>query len=284
MQTSRPERTAIPDVETGAGAHPGHDGASMKPLPVFDDEAQRLAGEINRTLDYGALGQLLASEVFPYVFSEKAQRLLGKVHRKPDHDALSQLLAAEALPLIGRINRAKYAINLDYWLRRNAQRAVDLDLHHGKRRKILEIGTGGGYFSAVCQHLGHDVHATDKTLDDPIFAGVCAILGVKVSYLEIRPMEAMVLAEGVSGPFDLVAGYATCFNHYFDGSNRQWEGDEWRYFLDHALAAHLAPGAIVNFELNRNARGEDALDAEVAAVFRDKGGRIDGRKTLISYA
>src|SRR6185295_5768133 len=71
---------------------------------------------------------------------------------------------------------AKY-LDLPTWMEANLQRIRDLELDLGRRRRVLDIGSGSGYFLYICKLLGHDAVGLDVD-DMPMFNQTIALLGV----------------------------------------------------------------------------------------------------------
>src|SRR4030095_14913690 len=52
-------------------------------------------------------------------------------------------------------------LELEKWMQINLRRVQDLGLDYGLRKRILDIGSGTGYFLHICRFLGHDVVGLD---------------------------------------------------------------------------------------------------------------------------
>jgi hypothetical protein len=101
--------------------------------------------------------------------------------------------------------------------------------------KILDIGTGFGFFPYVCKHNGHVVHSIDME-DLPEEYDICT----KMLNLEKRhfTIERHLPLPEFPHRYDVITAHQVCFNGH--GSNELWDVGEWLYFLtdlhDNALA------------------------------------------------
>ena len=85
--------------------------------------------------------------------------------------------------------RQRYAVNkptedwrkyldLDRWIGINIRRIRDIELDFARRKRILDLGCGAGYFLYIAQLLGHTGFGLD--LDRiPMFAEITSLLGVR---------------------------------------------------------------------------------------------------------
>ena len=135
-----------------------------------------------------------------------------------------------------------------------------LGLHEGPRRRILDIGTGGGHFPFVCRFLGHAVVALD--VENPVYQGIADCLGIERTVFRVEPgMPLPTPAER----FDLIVAHDVTFNDKPDegGQRAYWSLEAWRGFLDDLVANQLrCPGTIdlkLNPEFGRDASGTEIL-------------------------
>ncbi|MBP1179451.1 hypothetical protein [Methylobacterium sp. PvR107] len=147
---------------------------------------------------------------------------------------------------------------------------VALDLNSGSRLRILDLGTGFGYYPFICSCFGHEVEAVDiDTL--PLYNEVTSALGVKRTVCRITAFTPMPLNRG---RFDLVIAFATCFNN--NSSPDLWGQKEWAFFLKDLVTKHLTEDGRLYFRSNPESDGRmgstgveemmNALGAEITGI------------------
>jgi SAM-dependent methyltransferase len=181
--------------------------------------------------------------------------------------------------------RRRYAVNkptddwrkyldLDRWITINIRRIRDIELDLARRKRILDLGCGAGYFLYIAQLLGHSGFGLD--LDRiPMFAEITSLLGVRRVIQRIRAFRAL---PDLGGKFDLITAFMICFN-----SHRRpnlWGVAEWNFFLDD-IAKHLAPRGRVWLELNRESDGT-LYTPELKEFFQKRGATIDEHKIMFN--
>jgi SAM-dependent methyltransferase len=145
---------------------------------------------------------------------------------------------------------------------------IRLGLTSGPKLRILDLGTGFGYYPYICSCFGHDAEAIDiDTL--PLYNEVTTALGVKRTVCRITAFQDMPLQRG---KFDLIMGFATCFNN--NSSPDLWGQKEWAFFLKDLIKNHLNAEGRIFFRINPESDGRmgstgveemmNALGAEVA--------------------
>jgi SAM-dependent methyltransferase len=145
-------------------------------------------------------------------------------------------------------------------------------LHLDRRRplRILDIGSGAGYFLFVCKRLGHDVMGLD--LDWPaMYAEMFELMEIPRQLWRIEPFQPL---PELGMRFDLVTGFAVCFNSH--GSERVWSVNEWDFFLDDLRKSLLARGGEIYFELNPESWGY--YTPELKEFFRSRGAVVEGKR------
>jgi hypothetical protein len=84
-------------------------------------------------------------------------------------------------------------LTLDYWLRDNIQRAMQVNVHRRKHLKILDVGCGSGMFAYVCRFWGHEAVGLDKPIaacrpaEAIVYSVVPETLGVPIKRSMVRP-------------------------------------------------------------------------------------------------
>ena len=139
-------------------------------------------------------------------------------------------------------------LNARYWLLDAAHRFYRYGLHHlPPGRRFLDIGSGAGYFLAVCRQSGHQVLGLD-TSAWPIFNDMIAYFGIDRLEHRIEPGRPL---PSFGHRFDVVTAFMTGFNKRADGM--PWDEHEWVPFLSD-LRQHVTDGGTVAIKFNLNKR------------------------------
>ncbi|MEO6969660.1 MAG: hypothetical protein ABI217_02050, partial [Chthoniobacterales bacterium] len=94
-------------------------------------------------------------------------------------------------------------LELDRWIRINLRRVEDLELDWGRRKSVLDLGSGAGYFLHICHWLGHRTLGLD--IDDvPMFGEMFRALGLE---RVISRVEAFQPLPAFDRKFDLITAF-----------------------------------------------------------------------------
>ena len=164
-------------------------------------------------------------------------------------------------------------LELRRWLEVNIRRIRDLDLDCGSRRRILDLGSGAGYFLYICKWLGHDVLGLDLA-ESPMFNDLTQLLGVPRLIARIERYKPLPKFDG---RFDVITAYMICFNDH--KTDHIWGPAEWDFFLNDATQ-YLNPGGRIHLELNQEFDGT-CYTPELRAYFQRRGALVvNNRVTL----
>jgi len=97
-----------------------------------------------------------------------------------------------------------------------------LNLHSDKNKKLIDIGTGAGWFPYICKLYGHTCIGTDllnRENYQPIY-----------DWLELDIREELVHSYKPFGLRDKV-DYIVSLRAFFPNRPTIWEIDEWQYFF-----------------------------------------------------
>jgi len=167
----------------------------------------------------------------------------------------------------------------NFWIKRNVERAQDLSLDRGRRRHILDLGCGPGFFLYVAEKLGHTVVGLDID-EQAIFRDTLRLLKVKRVVQCIQPRFHLPAPEK---KFDLITSYLTCFHRLErlrDGNWRTWSAAEWQFFIDDVRANQLAEGGMLLLEFHPQKNGE-LYPADVRELFLKNRARIFRSKVFL---
>lgn len=171
----------------------------------------------------------------------------------------------------GFTTRPSKYLDLEDWMGRNVKRARNQGLRAAPPRlRVLDIGSGAGYFLHIVRCLGHEPLGLDID-EEPIFRETFDALALP---RVIHRIESFQPLPDLGEPFDLVTAHLTCFNRRPDGSH--WGRGEWGFFLDD-LQTRMKEGGKMQFELNALRDGRH-MDDDLRAYFLSRGARVDRRK------
>ena len=135
-------------------------------------------------------------------------------------------------------------LDCNYWLRANVKRAIALNLHKQRKLRILDIGTGIGFFPYVCRHLGHTVISTEINR----LSGESSLIypAMRAAAGTFKPRTLFIRAPRlrIGRRFDLICAYMVCFG-------RDWRSKDWSAFLLDSNEA-LSTNGRLYLRFNRN--------------------------------
>ena len=165
-------------------------------------------------------------------------------------------------------------LELRKWLEINIRRVRELDLDFGKRKRVLDIGCGAGYFLYICQWLGHDVLGLDLD-ESPMFADLTKMLAVPRIIWRI---ERNTPLPKLGAKFDVITAHMICFNDH--KTDHVWGPPEWDFFLQDALR-HLQPDGIIHLGFNQEFDG-NWFSPELRGYFLRRGARIESNRVTFT--
>jgi SAM-dependent methyltransferase len=160
---------------------------------------------------------------------------------------------------------SKY-LDIHYWMAEKLMHVRRLNLHHSKPLRILDIGTGTGYFPLICSFYGHEVVAID--LDTiPMYNEICRFLKINRKTWRIEKYQNL---PDLGMKFDLITAFMIKFNRHYQAD--QWSVDEWRFFVEDIRANQLVKNGRLFLGLNANKDGLD-LDEDLMKYFQSLGNK-----------
>ena len=166
---------------------------------------------------------------------------------------------------------AKYA-DVEHWLEINLPRIHELMLDRSPRKRILDLGCGGGFFAYLAKQHGHECIGLDVE-DFPLSNELIDLLGVERITWRIRAFQPL---PDFGRKFDLITAFSSAFGRSEDES-RGWTVKEWKFFLDD-LDRHRAAGGEVLLEIN-SGKDKRYYRTEVREFFLERGARV-GRERV----
>ena len=158
------------------------------------------------------------------------------------------------------------------WIRLNIRRAQELRLKlRPKPLRILDLGSGAGYFLLVARHLGHSGIGLDIA-DPEMYGEMFELFRFQRVIWEINASQRL---PDLGEKFDLVTAFSICFN----GHKRSdlWGPKEWEFFLDDLHTRILKPPGEIFLGMNPEQDGS-FYNSELKGFFLERGARIDRSK------
>ena len=159
-------------------------------------------------------------------------------------DRLRNQIDKKAIAALGQRKAIKYA-DVDHWLNEMWGDAKGIDLHRSLPLRILDIGTGPGYFPYICKALGHDCIGLDR----PglwIYRELRKVVGTEAVPHHILPQVSL---PEFPHRFDLVTTFRAPFNTV-EKEQRLFNVDDWNYFLDDLRDNVLVPNGSFHMRMN----------------------------------
>lgn len=165
-------------------------------------------------------------------------------------------------------------LEIEKWLPANLRRIINIGLDFEPPRRLLDIGSGAGYFLYLAKQLGHDPVGLDVPDPHALWYGkMFELYGIPRVIWYINPFEPL---PGLGAKFDYVTAFMVCFNS--PKGDNAWKIEEWRFFLDD-LGKHLKPKAVIWFELNPGLDGAH-YTPELCKFFESRGAIVDGKRLV----
>jgi SAM-dependent methyltransferase len=175
-----------------------------------------------------------------------------------------------------QINRFE---DIVYWIDINIERAQDVWLDRAPPLRILDLGSGAGYFLYVCKQFGHDVLGFD-TDSEPLFAATTELLGVR---RVIGRIERQTPLPDLGQKFDLVAAHRICFHRIGKvRENCEWSTEDWKFFLDDVRSNLLSDNGRLLLDFNPRPDGSSFFTPELRKLFLSQGARVFRSKALLA--
>lgn len=172
------------------------------------------------------------------------------------------------------VGAEKY-LDVNVFLLEAYRRAFLLRLDLKPPKRILDLGTGAGYFPWVCNRLGHDVEAID--LDNN------SMYNALVEALEVRRYAHEIKSEGelpVNKTYELITAFMICFNGHH--TNQLWGVCDWQSFL-RTLATYCSQDSEIFLSFNIESSVEP-ISPRLDEYLRSNSSKASGLEYQIAVA
>ena len=170
-------------------------------------------------------------------------------------------------------------LDYDAEIKREVFRAFKFGVNSAPHLRILDLGTGPGYWPLTCRHFGHDCVGID--IEEPIFGDLAKAVGVERHVCRVTPSLDIPMLDG---RYDLITGFQIAFdNTYVRTDQPAWSVHDWREFVSTAFRRWLTPnGRIILTGVraclkNSKWHGQDTID-----FFRSTEGQVAKGQVIIT--
>jgi SAM-dependent methyltransferase len=195
----------------------------------------------------------------------KAQLTVGKVLKTIDFTQFKsyQERFRDADPHPGY---SKY-LDIRFWMADKLMYFYILNLHKSKPLRILDIGTGTGYFPYISLLYGHHVVALDLG-DVPMYNELCKFFRIDHRIWRIEKFQKL---PDLGDKFDLITGFMIKFNQH--NMPDEWGVGEWQFMLEDLKINQLIENGRIFLNFNGSPDGS-YLDISLLHYFRSIGARV----------
>jgi SAM-dependent methyltransferase len=168
-----------------------------------------------------------------------------------------------------------------YWVGVNVRRVQDLWLDRTPPLRILDLGSGPGYFLYICRLFGHEGLGLD-TDENPLFRGTTELFNVPRVIARISPQTPL---PELGKKFDLVTAHRVCFHRLERGPTgewQEWSPADWKFFIRDVRTRFLEPNGRFYLEFNPRPNSSSFFTPELRACFEEEGARIFRSKALFA--
>jgi|LakMenEpi03Aug12_release.lakeMendotaPanAssembly.Ray.scaffolds.fasta_scaffold89547_2 hypothetical protein len=166
-------------------------------------------------------------------------------------------------------------LDYKYWILENLIRIYNLNIDKKQNLKILDIGTGFGYFPFICEFFGNQAEAIDLDTND-MYNNVIKLLDIKRHTYCIEENKPLPL----NTKFDIITGYMICFNNH--KTDKLWGVIEWEYFLNSMKSNNLYNNGFIFFSFNLEF-DEKPFSHEIKNLFMQKKAIIINNEVTIRF-
>ena len=205
----------------------------------------------------------------------KAYGKLKEIVAKLDEGALKSIVDTYRIEINNDEPGFKY-FDLVYWISEKIKIAEALNIDTHGPYNILDLGTGGGHWLAVCKAYDHDAQGIDINI--PIYDQMAELMGVRRKICKISQKTRL---PDFGKRFHVVTGFMVNFDSLPWGKGvprSYYSREDWVFFLNDLVENHLQYPALIHFELNKqfdNTTQTYVQNPEVLRWFREFGFDMD---------
>jgi hypothetical protein len=159
------------------------------------------------------------------------------------------------------------------WLRVNALAVERMGLLERPPCRVLDIGSGGGQFLAICKALGHTTMGID--IPNPLYAALFDLYGIPRIEHAVKlgqPLPASV------GRHEAIVATGVVFDYHWsaDRKKTRWTVAEWASFLEDLTRDHMTFPGLLYLHINRGGRDNtNPFYTPVFELFEANGAEVE---------
>lgn len=158
-------------------------------------------------------------------------------------------------------------LNLEWAVRLSAVRYVSSGVYDdGRRKRILDVGCGAGYYLGICRMEGHEVVGIDLD-DEPLYNEMVDFLGIP---RVVHRVTAEAPLPELQGTFDVITAHEVVFSFGRPPNPAPWDGAKWVSLLE-VWALKLASGGRIVIEFNMDPDTGNRYPPDLPRLLADSG-------------
>jgi hypothetical protein len=168
-------------------------------------------------------------------------------------------------------------LNTNLWVCETLIRVHKLKLHKSpKKLRVLDLGTGCGYFPYICSFYGHSAESLDLG-ENELYNRVILALDVVRYDQKIVAFSKLELDK----KYDLITAFMICFNGH--KSINLWDIKEWDYFLDSLRLNNLKSGGKVYLSFNAESDPLEPINLSLLQYFSSMNSKISKNNVSLTF-
>ena len=168
-------------------------------------------------------------------------------------------------------------LDTNFWICETLIRFYNLNLHQMTRKlRILDLGTGFGYFPFICNYYGHMAESIDMGNNELYNSTILALDVLRYD----QTIHAYTKLD-LNKKYDLITAFMICFNGH--KSSDLWHIKEWDFFLESLKENNLLRGGKVFLSFNQESNTNSTFTPSLLGYFSSRNAKITNNNVSLFF-